>query len=439
MLTNLKKYLLSAAFCLAAASSPIVSVAADTDLCLATGYTLGYFNGVGNTEFQAKAALAKLESMRGTKFNNEPVQYEVFYNHTGSTAGATLLQDLAETFMQRAAEIDASGELGNRWEFFWESLTFDKPLTDKLTGFIPNISRFFSQLYTDIATKTMAALSSLLSNPPTEADYNEHNTRLDALAVQQQKLMLVAHSQGNLFMNHAYDHISPKVGEASVKAVHVAPASPTLRGDYLLADIDLVINSLRIQGAGSVPPINIILPVSVSDLSGHGLVETYLDPTRAARNLVDTMITTAMQALASPPTSGTPGAFSVTLTWDGLGDLDLHTFEPSGAHVYYESRAGDAGFLDVDNTIADGPEHYYVSCDPAVIQTGTYRMGINHFTNGAGRKATVQVSTSKGGTLLTKTVDVGAENGKDGNASPTPVLDVVVSKNEAGVYSFTAN
>jgi len=62
--------------------------------------------------------LNALKSLIGTTYNTESVQYEVFYNHSGSTVAATGLQDVAETFIQRAAEIDASGELGRRFEFF---------------------------------------------------------------------------------------------------------------------------------------------------------------------------------------------------------------------------------------------------------------------------------------------------------------------------------
>src|SRR5699024_4699583 len=123
------------------------------------------------------------------------------------------------------------------------------------------------QLYVDVTTYSVAGWSYLLSNPPTEQDYAAHNLRLDALAAEGQKLMLVAHSQGNLFLNHAYDHIKPTVGRNSVNAVHIAPASPTLRGKHVLADIDLVINALRLQGITTTPPVNLIMPASTSDLS----------------------------------------------------------------------------------------------------------------------------------------------------------------------------
>ena len=76
--------------------------------------------------------------------------------------------------------------------------------------------------------------------------------------------------------------------------VHVAPASPTLRGPYLLADIDLVINGLRLQGINSVPSANIALAYSASDATGHGLVATYLDQVRPALARIKAMIQTAL-------------------------------------------------------------------------------------------------------------------------------------------------
>lgn len=420
---------------------------ASGSLCVPTGYTMGFFNGVGNTVDEAADGLAALRALTGTNLNSEPIQYEGFYNTTGSVAGATVLQDVAEVFIQRAKEIDASGELGNRFEFFWESLSGKKTFTQRVIDFYPSSALLFEGLYTAVISKIVAGLSSLLSNPPTEANYATHNIRLQALALQRQKLMLVAHSQGNLFANHAYDYIVPTIGATSVQVAHIAPASPTLRGNYVLAFIDLVINGLRAQGFTSVPATNISvaeLSPSMSDPSGHKLVDTYLDggSSRGGRARVNSMINSAMQTLVTPTGSsvGNVGSFTVTLTWDGTGDVDLHTFEPNGAHSYYSNRAGQVGYLDVDNTSANGPEHYYASCDAAVLQAGTYRVGINNYSGATGRTATVQVSSSRDGTILTKTLGVGAQLGSGGNASPISVLNVMVTKNAtSGAFSFSAN
>ena len=67
--------------------------------------------------------------------------------------------------------------------------------------------------------------------------------------------------------------------DVSASVVHVAPASPTLRGPYVLAEIDEVINGLRNFGPRTVPNINIWLRSRGGDPSGHTLVGTYLDGT----------------------------------------------------------------------------------------------------------------------------------------------------------------
>jgi hypothetical protein len=48
------------------------------DLCVANGYTLGFFNGVWNTPREATDGLAALRSMVGNTYNSEPIQYPTF-------------------------------------------------------------------------------------------------------------------------------------------------------------------------------------------------------------------------------------------------------------------------------------------------------------------------------------------------------------------------
>lgn len=413
-----------------------------SSLCNAKGYTVGFFNGVWNTNTidSAQSGLNALKSLIGETRNNEPVEYVLFYNNTGSTVGATGAQDVAEVFIQRASEFDSTGELAKRFEYLWEA-AFDgnRPFFDRLWNTYAAEASVIEGFYTAIVTQAMAGWSMVLSNPPTAINYAEHRLQLDSLAAEGQKLLLVAHSQGNLFVNVAYDYVLPKVGASSVATVHIAPASTTVRGDWLLADIDVVINGLRIQGIGSVPSANIALPYSRSDLSGHTLIGTYLDGTRAARARVLALCDTALGRLQTPTAIANRGFFTVTLTWDGVGDVDLHTFEPSGKHVYYASAVGNAGYLDVDNRSASGPEHYYASCDAAKLEPGVYSVGINNFAAATGRTATVQISMAQGGQPYTKSLSVGSERGGSGNANPIPVFTVNVIKDANGKFSATAN
>jgi len=83
--------------------------------------------------------------------------------------------------------------------------------------------------------------------------------------------------------------------------------------------------------------------------------------------------------------------FRVTLTWDGTGDIDLHTWDPNGQHSLYNSKLIPTGLLDVDNTVVDGPENF--TC--TTLTNGRFRIGVNSY-NSPQRNATVQVSVLSG-------------------------------------------
>ena len=158
-------------------------------------YTLGFFNGVWNSKDQADTGRDSLKILIGPTHNNQPVNYETFYNHTAPGYDVLGLQDLAETFIQRADEIDKSGEMGKRFEYFWEFLGSSEPtFLDKLKIVFPGVGGLLDSLWTIFITKLSGIILSMISNPPTKADYAAHNARLDALAAQGDKLMLVGHS-----------------------------------------------------------------------------------------------------------------------------------------------------------------------------------------------------------------------------------------------------
>ncbi|MDF3834176.1 hypothetical protein P3W85_14600 [Cupriavidus basilensis] len=413
----------------------------NTDLCAPSGYVLGFFNGVWNTRLQAEAGREVLARTVGPKYKNEAIEPELFYNTSGTEPSRKWVsgwEDIAEVFDQRSAEMD--GILGTRWELFWEVLGGDQSLWDTLSGTISSVEALKAALIQVMQARAVATLSGLASSPPTAGDYAIHETRIKALATERKKLLFVAHSQGNFFVNNAYQVALGQVKSNNVKVVHIAPASGTLNGPHTLAAIDLVINGLRLTPGSTIPGINSFIPPAlIKDWSGHKLVETYLDRSRTAHGMVREQMLAALDGLETPATTGSSGFFTVTLTWDGPGDVDLHSFEPNGSHVFYSARAGTAGFLDVDNVVANGPEHYYASCDASKLLTGKYRFGINNYARAAGRTATVQIASAANGELLTKVLGVGPVLGSGGNSSPIPVFEVVISKDLAGKYSIAAN
>jgi hypothetical protein len=295
----------------------IISVYGKTSCSCEAGYTesgnaciaptkpvvVGFFNGVWNTRDQADDGLRALKELIGLTYKNTELNYQNFYNQTGSNNGNTALQDIAEVFIQRGKELN--GVLGNRWEHFWELLTGRYTASNSLTGTLQSglgadglvLGQLLDATFNAMLGNILSWVSQLLSNPPTEADMASQLSKLNGLADEGNAFLLIAHSQGNLFVNPAYDGLRSSHPNTPAGVVHVAPASPTLRGDHLLADIDLVINGLRVQGLTSVPSVNINLPVSKSDASGHTLVGTYLDAARTARERVLGMVQHALDAL----------------------------------------------------------------------------------------------------------------------------------------------
>lgn len=85
-------------------------------------------------------------------------------------------------------------------------------------------------------------------------------------------------------------------------------------------------------------------------------------------------------------------AFRVTMTWDGSGDVDLWTADPSGNVSSYGNPSIASGVLDVDNTSGFGPENFTAKSGIA----GRFRVGVNAYGGATGRKATINVTVLSG-------------------------------------------
>jgi len=314
------------------------------------GYTVAFFNGVGNTYGDAltsmhatQAAIRESQNTTSDVYDSEDVAYEVMYNTTAaqsanafSPVNTTILQDIAEVFVQRARELDPSGTVGNNFFYmFWEWMDGPPQNYSNRIGNSTLSNNFFVNFVDAAVTAAAGALGRLAgAQAPTDADYAQQMAQLTADAAAGRKLLMVAHSQGNLFVNHSYDAILPTISAARAKVVHLAPASVTLRGDYELSGNDLVINGLRlVNGFASIVDSNILPPVAAVDASGHGYSEIYLSADltdaqsgRPDRAIVKDKFAAALQALDAQQcaltvtpqnpvvTAGTPYTLSATLT-----------------------------------------------------------------------------------------------------------------------------
>jgi len=291
----------------------------ETTLYMQPEIVVGFFNGVASTRAVAQKGMDRLEAEFGAQHKDLPVKYDWFYNQTacgsGSAGKLTCLEDLAEVFEQRSHEL--GGVFVNRWETFWDILAGRHLQTSSITGRLVNLlgsgSNALLQWLDATAnaainqlTASTLQLLTLFTDSSTHANQADHLQRLTRHADEGALLLLVAHSQGNLFVNSAHDALRAARPDAAVQVVHVAPASPTLRGEHVLASIDLVINGLRLSGINSVPAANITLPPSTRDATGHGFEPTYLDTLRAAYSRTRGLITQSLDILATEATGSNP-------------------------------------------------------------------------------------------------------------------------------------
>ena len=286
-------------------------IISDVGPCAQAPTLIGYFNGVANTRATALISRDRLQREYGATYKTKPLEYELFYNQTTCELSTfrvgkiPCLEDIAEVFEQRTSELNNG--LKNRWEHFWEMLggrtsqdgSLTATLTSKLGKFGEAILQLLDNIYTLVINQFVGSFFSFLNSlngTPTLADNAAHVVKLKTYADKGSGMVFVAHSQGNLFVNAAYDGIKTVAPAAKVQVVHVAPASPTLRGGYALADVDFVIRSLRKLVTG-LPSVNIELPLSANDRTGHAFEGTYLDITRNAYTRVKAMISAALDGV----------------------------------------------------------------------------------------------------------------------------------------------
>lgn len=114
----------------------------------------------------------------------------------------------------------------------------------------------------------------------TSYDYKVHSKAVNTLLDRSNRVVIVAHSQGNLFANKAYDSINDKSRRDRLTLIHVAPPGGEIRGEtYYLSSDDMVINTVNstlvLDGLKpNIPPP--AHPVK-NAVSGHEFVDTYMD------------------------------------------------------------------------------------------------------------------------------------------------------------------
>ncbi|MGF1909441.1 hypothetical protein L4C38_08375 [Vibrio kasasachensis] len=258
--------------------------------CEIKGYTIGFFNGVATTIDDARNGRYKLKStINIDSYNGEHVEYQLFYNDSYIDEGMiNVLGDFAETFDQRTKEMQS--EQFNRWEGFWyiisgqKNHSIIKKIESIYAGFFVFLHEEFSQYMNFTISSFLELLATLSGSTPNTAEVRmKHNLINDTKTWKGKKLIYIAHSQGNLWMNESFDYVLSQRGydTSNIEVIHIAPASYITNGDYILSNNDHVINGLRLTGIVSVPFSNFVAAITEKDMTGHGLIEIYLSSSKS--------------------------------------------------------------------------------------------------------------------------------------------------------------
>jgi hypothetical protein len=314
------------------------------------------------------------------------------------------LLDLVETFEQN---------LQTDWSQFWRYLAGLDPMPDFLQNKLKEIANTVDE-------------SILQANPAVQGHVEKYNKFLS----EGNKVVVVAHSQGNLFANIAYLGIdSLYIDGFGIVSVGNPDDYVAGSGPYTTLDEDIIIGS--VPGSLSANLDN-FFGINLQDLTGHMFAKSYMAIGHQAETKILNDIVNKINGLNFPTTSLGNGIITATLTWGSNPDLDLHVFEPNGSHVYYADRYGTSGYLDHDDVDGYGPEHYYVSCD--TIEPGTYRFGVNYYYGYSAETGTLSIQV--GDQIRSRQQTFTQWFYSSGNSTPYIMFEVQVTGSKEEGFEF---
>ena len=428
-----------------------------------------YVNGISTTYREVLATVGRLES---TYKRSLPVpesvpdtKYVFGYTYNRSEG---FFEDLRELFTQRALD----GNLGLDdflVQVLYKALSTGESVKDiinKVTNvrltespelvnraiqlfaqltdaFLEEVIAKLQQLYSDAYAELLRKKSQVIAEAAFQA--NIYKTDLAT----GKRVIVIAHSQGNLHALSAVARAIQSTEEEAKKSIAIIGVGSTATTrqaaeardyyKYVTANDDRAINALRAVDENILGG-NINNDPSTSifgdgrDLLNHEFIASYFEAGLRSRAWIDGEISRLAKTLPYPTQIAEEGAIHAVLTWGAEPDVDLHAFEPSGSHVFYQNFVGSSGELDLDDVTSYGPENYFVACDR--LEIGTYRIGVNYYDGVNPERAHVQLKVGDGRSIFPRSVNLSTVRGPDGDNDPIILFTVRVSQDEDGVYEY---
>ncbi len=263
------------------------------------GYVIGYINGLSTDPIGAQDGVDALSAIYGAQYSNQPVSYTLFCTPTDG-----LMQDVVNAFAQR---VESSPGLTDRWELIWDTLDGGGgAISDLAIAENASLNGLVSDLKTTFLNGVSSNVKNLTSNKEFQPAVDQFASVLTTYYTQQKKILVVAHSQGNVYLNPAYDAVKTQLKTDSLRTVQVATPTATVRdpqGRYVTSTTGLVIQGLALT-LGNVEPANtdgpILAALSSDSGYGHKFVDIYMNPNYKLLPAIKALADSNLQALQSP-------------------------------------------------------------------------------------------------------------------------------------------
>ena len=247
-------------------------------------------NGMYNTQNDAKRNSKELESqLRGAaNLPEDEWVFDVSYNHDER------LFSIFQVFRQRQGESAST---------FWRWI-------DGLS-LAPD---WFREKALELASRGE------MNQAVRDADLRRHVQRYKTVLMEGSRVLVIGHSQGNLYANSAYTILANDSDDLPMNAFGlVAVATPSSRvaggGPHITRTDDLVINSVRFFYSGTLDG-NVSNSNADSDWKHHSFIDAYLDGDRSGPMIISSVLSKANSLSWPNPMVGS-GPITVTLTWGG--------------------------------------------------------------------------------------------------------------------------
>lgn len=256
------------------------------------GYSIFFGNGIMNTQDDYEDGRQALEDLFGTTYDGLPVLYGNAIDYTQG-----FWTDLLAVMHQ---EVDAYEEDGLTWTLAIQIFLGIQPEGTSLS-LIDLMQQAVQQV---INTAASALLDLFNDNEAHIADTVVEHVQLyeDAILDHNQRVLVVAHSQGTLYANMAYTTVmnNPDVPAKSMAIVDVAALVASVadgQNRYVTSSGDMAVASLRAVINSFVLPSNVDLPYNHDDILGHNFVLTYLAASSASESMIVNKSHQALDAL----------------------------------------------------------------------------------------------------------------------------------------------